>query len=88
METRLQELLERELDQLELKRLELTEKRYPHLSEEIKRVADLTGMSEEMVVSACVSAAWHYKDLEWHDVLDVIKSFYLAKRNIEEKHDN
>ena len=81
----LNELQERELDRLEAKRDELREKRYPGLPTEIKRVADLTGIPEETVVKACVGAAWHYKDLEWHSVLDIIKSFYLAKRNYEIK---
>lgn len=81
----LKDLQEREVDRLESKQLELTEKRYPGLPNEIKRVSDLTGLPEETIVHACVGAAWHYKDLEWHSVLDIVKSFYLAKRNYEAK---
>lgn len=81
----LNELQEREVDRLEAKQDELTKKRYPALPNEIKHVSGLTGIPEETVVQACVGAAWHYKDLEWHSVLDIVKSFYLAKRNYEAK---
>lgn len=73
-------LQKRELDKLESKSLELTEKRYPNLPDEIKRVAGLAETSEETVVEACVNAAFYHKDLEWHDVLDIVLSFYQAVR--------
>jgi hypothetical protein len=81
----LNQLQERELDRLEARRLELTEKVYPNLPAIIKRTSELTNIPDEELVQACVYAAWHYQSLEWHDVLDIIRSFYLARKNIEEK---
>jgi hypothetical protein len=81
----LDSLQEREVDRLDAKKLDLTEKIYPNMPEVIKRTSEVTGIPEEMLVRACVRAAWNYRDMEWHMVMDIIRSFYLAKRNIENK---
>lgn len=83
LQSMLNELQEREIDHLEAKRSDLTEKIYPNLPDAIKRTAEVTGMSEEVLVRACVQAAWQYKDIEWHLVLDILRSVYLAKKRIE-----
>ncbi len=81
----LDQLQEREVDRLEGQVLDLTEKVYPNLPEVIKRTSEITGVPDVELVQACVHVAWHYKDLEWHSILDIVRSFFLARKNIEEK---
>ncbi len=85
LEEMLGKLQREEIDRLEGKQLDLTERVYPSLPATIKRTAELTGIDEEVLISSCISAAYHYKDLEWYHVLDIVRSVYLAKRNIEER---
>jgi hypothetical protein len=81
----LNQLQEREVDRLEAKRLDLTEKVYPSLPEIIARTSEIMGIPDEELVQACVAAAWQYKDLEWHSVLDIVRSFYLARKRIKKQ---
>jgi hypothetical protein len=82
----LDELQEKEVDRLEMRRLDLTEKLYPiTVPNAIARTSELTGIPAETLVRACAQTAWHYESLQWHNVLDIVRSFYLALKRIEEQ---
>lgn len=85
LQSMLNELQEREIDHLEAKKLDLTEKIYPNLPAVIKSTSEVTGIDAETLVKACVAAAWHYEGLEWHNVLDIVRSFTVARQRIEKK---
>jgi hypothetical protein len=79
------DLQKREVDRLEGKILKLTEHTYPSLPDVIERTSQITGIPDELLVRACVDAAWPYQDLEWYHILDIIRSFHLAKKRNEQK---
>jgi hypothetical protein len=79
----LNELQEREIDHLEAKRSALTEKIYPNLPAVLKVTSEATGVDVETLVKACAAAAWHYDGLEWHNILDIVRSFTVARQRIE-----
>ena len=81
----LTELLKTDLDRLNAQRAVLIDKRYPDAQANLARVASLTGISQEAVLSACVGAAWGFRDLGWHDVLGVVLAFHLAKTRSEKQ---
>jgi hypothetical protein len=79
----LNELQERELSRLEAKKLDLITRIYPYMPEDIKSISELTGIPEEVLVRTCVHTACLYNDMEWHQIMNIIRSFFLVKRNIE-----
>jgi len=79
---RLAHLLEEELLEIEGKKDKLRAI-YEHIPATLRRVNELTGIDIDLLISMS-RAAYHYQDLEWYQVLDVMASVYLAKRNIEE----
>lgn len=83
VEQYIKNLQEQELEDLESKKQKI-ERFYLNLSTTIKQSSEISGVPEETLVRACIQAAWHYQDLEWHQVMEIVRSVFLAKKNIEE----
>ena len=84
LEQRLKALRERDWDDLE-QRLSELDTIYQAIPAKIQQLVELSGMTEEAVVSCCVSAARHYHTLKWYGILDVLRSFFLAKKQWDDK---
>jgi len=84
LEQLLQQLKERDLDDLESQKIK-TEDTYKSLLPQIQRVAAIANMSEEMIVRCCVRVAQLYRSVRWYEALDIVGSFYLARTQLEAK---
>jgi hypothetical protein len=84
LEQVLKELQERDLEVLDGAKYKIGE-RYASLPLTVEKVAELLDMPSEQCVQACVSAAWHYKDLKWYDVMEIVRSFHVVKKRLEEE---
>lgn len=84
LESLLKELRDRDRDTLQSQQDEL-DKRYQSVPLRIERIVELSGMDEETILRCCVQATWHYQDITWRDALDIVCSFFLVKKRLEEK---
>jgi hypothetical protein len=87
MEDLLGRLMKEELERLEGKQMEITEKIYPNLPELVKHTSDICGIPEETLVHSCIGAAWYWqgKGIEWYHILDIVRTVYLTKKRVEAK---
>lgn len=84
MSNALEQAMQHDLDDLEIKKATI-EGIHQIMPRAISVVSELTGISEEDVVSLSVAAAWHHKDIYWYQVVEILRSFYLAKKNLEKR---
>lgn len=84
LEDLLQSQKERELDRIDGQKDQL-EQRYAQLPAMVETVAALLDMPPEQVVRACAQAAWHYKDMDWSTVMEIVRSFKVAANRLTGK---
>jgi hypothetical protein len=76
------ELHQRALDDIEIQRTRLNE-RYEFIPSRLKKLAEMTGMDEATIITAAARATHSHANLTWDEVLSVVHTFYLHKRNLE-----
>lgn len=79
---RLLNLHERELDDLEQQKRHLQE-RYHNLPEDVMTLAQAIDMPPELLVKVCSQVALNYRNLKWHDILDIVALFTATKDRLE-----
>lgn len=50
----------------------------------IKQVSELMGIEPELLIKSCNDAGWH-SQTPWYIVLDMLRSFWLAKNRREQE---
>jgi len=83
---RLLSLHERELDDLEQQKHNLSE-RYHRLPEDVQTLADQIETQPELLIKSCVQVALNYRDLKWHDILNIVGLFTATLGRLEKAHE-
>lgn len=82
---RLAHLLEDEMWQLRGERDRLIETYSETIPRLLARVSEMTGISEESLLSLCVRASHHHANMTWWQILSVLNDVYTARKQLEEK---
>lgn len=80
------ELHSKAIDDLMGERYKL-DQQYKHIPETLARVSKLTGVDETTLIRVSVRSAFSYADLSWVQVLDVLNTFFVTKRTMENPED-
>jgi hypothetical protein len=56
---------------------------YEQLPYRVKVLSEMTGMDEATLITAAVRVTHSHANLTWDQVLSVVHTFYLHKRNLE-----
>lgn len=77
-----------ETERMEGKIDQLNDRVYPTISETVIRTAELDHIDPIICARACRAAACQYADLEWRHIMDVVRSYILAKNRILNPEEN
>ncbi len=59
------------------------DERYEAIPAQLKKVAGLTGIDEATLITLAVRTTFSHANLTWDQVLSVVHTFYIHKRNLE-----
>jgi TRAP-type uncharacterized transport system substrate-binding protein len=62
--------------------------RYESIPSQLKKVAGLTGIDETTIITLAVRTTFSHANLTWDQVLSVVQTFYLHKRNLEQEQED
>jgi hypothetical protein len=61
--------------------------RYESIPAQLKKVAELTGIDETTIIKLAVRTTFSHANLTWDQVLSVVQTFFIHKRNIERENE-
>lgn len=89
MEKKTPEEIIAELHQEAIYRIESQQEKlkstYEHLPYLVKVLSERTGMDETTLITAAVRTTHSHANLTWDQVLSVVHTFYIHKRNLEQE---
>lgn len=58
------------------------DRNYKVIPDMVYQTSSLMGIEPELLIKLCNETGWHYSR-PWHEILSILKSFYVSKMRIE-----